>query len=161
MSDATPMSSTRPYLIRAMYDWIVDNRCTPHLLVDAKDPQVRVPRQFVDKGVIVLNVSPTAVKNLVLGLDNITFSARFSGTPHDIDVPVPAVQAIYAHHVLHAFDLAEIGGVQQDALSLGSDHLPEGVEGLSTETLHVHEVHDHLDLLLNGEMAEGLVTQVL
>lgn len=96
MSDATPMSSTRPYLIRAMYDWIVDNRCTPHLLVDAKDPLVRVPRQFVDKGVIVLNVSPTAVKNLVLGLDNITFSARFSGTPHDIDVPVPAVQAIYA-----------------------------------------------------------------
>jgi stringent starvation protein B len=109
MSDATPMSSTRPYLIRAMYEWIVDNRCTPHLLVDAKDPQVRVPRQFVDKGVIVLNVSPTAVKHLVLGLDNITFSARFSGTPHDIDVPVPAVQAIYARENGQGIFLGEGG----------------------------------------------------
>ena len=90
------MTSTRPYLIRALYEWIVDNQCTPHLLVEVKDDQVRVPRQFVEKGVIVLNVAPSAVKNLLLGNDRISFSARFGGTPHDIDVPVAAVQAIYA-----------------------------------------------------------------
>jgi len=90
------MTSTRPYLIRALYEWIVDNQCTPHLLVEVKDDQVRVPRQFVEKGVIVLNVAPGAVKNLLLGNERISFSARFGGTPHDIDVPVAAVQAIYA-----------------------------------------------------------------
>ncbi len=90
------MTSTRPYLIRALYEWIVDNQCTPHLLVEVKDDQTRVPRQFVDKGVIVLNVAPSAVKHLLLGNDRISFSARFGGTPHDIDVPVSAVQAIYA-----------------------------------------------------------------
>jgi stringent starvation protein B len=90
------MTSTRPYLIRALYEWIVDNQCTPHLLVEVKDDQTRVPRQFVDKGVIVLNVAPSAVKHLLLGNDRISFSARFGGTPHDIDVPVAAVQAIYA-----------------------------------------------------------------
>ena len=90
------MSATRPYLIRALYEWIVDNQCTPHLLVEVKDDQVRVPRQFVEKGVIVLNVAPSAVKHLLLGNDRISFSARFGGTPHDIDVPVTAVQAIYA-----------------------------------------------------------------
>lgn len=90
------MTSTRPYLIRALYEWIVDNQCTPHLLVEVKDDQTRVPRQFVDKGVIVLNVSPSAVKHLLLGNERISFSARFGGTPHDIDVPVAAVQAIYA-----------------------------------------------------------------
>lgn len=90
------MTSTRPYLIRALYDWIVDNQCSPHLLVEVKDEHTRVPRQFVDKGVIVLNVSPTAVKHLLLGNERISFSARFGGTPHDIDVPVAAVQAIYA-----------------------------------------------------------------
>ncbi len=89
------MTSTRPYLIRALYEWLVDNQCTPHLLVEVKDDQVRVPRQFVEKGVIVLNVSPTAVKNLLLGNERISFSARFGGSSHDIDVPVTAVQAIY------------------------------------------------------------------
>lgn len=89
------MTSTRPYLIRALYEWLVDNQCTPHLLVEVKDSQVRVPRQFVEKGVIVLNVSPTAVKNLLLGNERISFSARFGGASHDIDVPVNAVQAIY------------------------------------------------------------------
>ncbi len=90
------MTSTRPYLIRAMYDWIVDNRCTPHLLVDVAFEGVSVPRQYVENGVIVLNMAPSAVRDLDLGNELISFSARFAGTPHDIRVPVPAVQAIYA-----------------------------------------------------------------
>jgi stringent starvation protein B len=90
------MTPTRPYLLRALYEWIVDNRCTPHLLVEVQGDDVRVPKQYAENGVIVLNVSPTAVKGLTLGNERITFSARFAGTPHAIDVPVSAVQAIYA-----------------------------------------------------------------
>jgi len=90
------MTPTRPYLLRALYEWIVDNGCTPHLLVEAQGDDVRVPRQYVENGVIVLNVSPSAVKGLTLGNERITFSARFGGTPYAIDVPVSAVQAIYA-----------------------------------------------------------------
>lgn len=90
------MTSTRPYLIRAMYDWIVDNRCTPHLLVDAAFEGVQVPRQYVENGVIVLNMAPSAVRDLELGNELVSFSARFAGTPHDIRVPTGAVQAIYA-----------------------------------------------------------------
>ena len=90
------MTSTRPYLIRAMYDWIVDNQCTPHLLVDAGFDGVQVPRQYVENGVIVLNMAPSAVRDLQLGNELVSFSARFAGTPHDIRVPTGAVQAIYA-----------------------------------------------------------------
>ena len=97
MSDISqaPMSSTRPYLLRAIYDWLVDNDATPHLLVDANHVGVEVPQQFVENGMIVLNVSPNAVRDLELGNEYIMFGARFSGRHHDICVPLPAVQAIY------------------------------------------------------------------
>ncbi len=90
------MSSNRPYLIRAMWEWISDNGMTPHLLVDAEQPGVEVPRQFVEDGRIVLNVSGNAVLNLDLGNDYISFGARFSGTPMDVLIPVEAVLGIYA-----------------------------------------------------------------
>ena len=90
------MSSNRPYLIRAMWEWISDNGMTPHLLVDADLEGVDVPRQFVEDGRIVLNVSANAVNNLELGNDYISFGARFSGTPMDVLVPVQAVLGIYA-----------------------------------------------------------------
>lgn len=90
------MTSTRPYLLRAIYEWIVDNGLTPHLLVQVVDEQVMVPRQFVENGVIVLNVSPTAVRDLSLGNEAVDFNARFAGQPQHIHVPVGAVQAIYA-----------------------------------------------------------------
>jgi len=90
------MTSNRPYLIRALYDWLVDNSLTPHLLVDATRDQVVVPEQFVEEGRIVLNVNPTAVRNLELGNDYITFNARFGGNPMDVVVPPDAVLGIYA-----------------------------------------------------------------
>lgn len=90
------MTSNRPYLIRALYDWLVDNNLTPHLLVDATRDQVVVPDQFVEEGRIVLNVNPTAVRGLDLGNDYITFNARFGGTPMDVVVPPDAVLGIYA-----------------------------------------------------------------
>lgn len=90
------MTSNRPYLIRALYEWLVDNQLTPHLLVDAAKEDVVVPTQFVEEGRIVLNVTPTAVRGLELGNDFITFNARFGGTPMDVVVPPDAVLGIYA-----------------------------------------------------------------
>lgn len=93
MSD---MSSNRPYLIRAFYDWIVDNGLTPHLLVNAAAEHVVVPQQFVQEGRIVLNVAPGAVRDLQLGNDWILFGARFGGIPMQVSAPPDAVLGIYA-----------------------------------------------------------------
>lgn len=90
------MTSSRPYLLRAIYDWLVDNGLTPHLLVDAGVPGVAVPAAYVKDGQIVLNVSPSAVRSLELGNDLIRFEARFGGQPVTIWVPPHAVRGIYA-----------------------------------------------------------------
>jgi stringent starvation protein B len=90
------MTSNRPYLIRALFDWLLDNALTPHLLVEVEDESTVVPRQFVEDGRIVLNIGPDAVRGLELGNELITFNARFSGTPMDVVVPVSAVLGIYA-----------------------------------------------------------------
>ncbi|MGP8307057.1 ClpXP protease specificity-enhancing factor [Vibrio sp. YIC-376] len=94
--DIAKMTARRPYMLRAFYDWLVDNDLTPHLVVDATMPGVRVPVEFIQDGQIILNIAPRAVGNLELGNDAITFHARFSGRPHSVIVPVYAVQAIYA-----------------------------------------------------------------
>jgi len=90
------MTSTRPYLLRALYDWIVDNDLTPHLLVDAKAEQVEVPEQYVEDDKIVLNITPNAVRDLDIGNEFLSFSARFAGKPQNIIAPITAVMAIYA-----------------------------------------------------------------
>lgn len=90
------MNSSRPYLIRALYEWIVDNDCTPHLLVNAEYPGVKVPPGFVSDGQIVLNVSPSAVRELAINNDAVSFEGRFGGVAHSLFVPSPAVLAIYA-----------------------------------------------------------------
>lgn len=91
-----PMTSNRPYLIRALYQWIVDNGLTPHLLVDATIPEVNVPSQYVSDGKIVLNIHPNSVRELSLENDWISFSARFSGNLYKVIVPIHAALAIYA-----------------------------------------------------------------
>lgn len=91
------MTSNRPYLIRAVYEWIVDNNMTPYLLADTARDNVQVPMDFVDdQGRIILNVSPMATRDLELGNHEVTFSARFSGKTMYIVVPVNAVMAVYA-----------------------------------------------------------------
>jgi stringent starvation protein B len=90
------MTSSRPYLIRAMYEWLVDNDLTPYLVVDAARENVAVPAQYVQDGRIVLNVGPSAVRELALGNDAISFEARFGGTAHFIHLPPVAVLGIYA-----------------------------------------------------------------
>ena len=90
------MNSNRPYLVRALYEWIVDNSCTPYLLVDATAEHARLPDEYVENGKIVLNVSPAAVRGLSLGNEEVTFNARFGGQPMDVLVPVQAILAVYA-----------------------------------------------------------------
>jgi stringent starvation protein B len=90
-----PMTSSRPYLVRAIYQWIVDNGLTPHLLVDASNDDVMVPPDYVEGGRIVMNIAPMAVQGLTLGNEEVTFSARFGGKPMSVQIPVQRVMAIY------------------------------------------------------------------
>ncbi len=90
------LTATRPYLARAIYEWICDNNLTPHLLVDATQPNTMVPEQFIQDGQIVLNIAPHAVHQFNMGNDTITFSARFGGVSRDIYVPLNAIVGIYA-----------------------------------------------------------------
>jgi len=90
------MTSLKPYLIRSIYEWIVDNDLTPHLLVDAENTDTILPQEFIEDGKIVLNIKPQAIQGLSLGNDFIEFNARFSGKPLHIVTPVTAVLAIYA-----------------------------------------------------------------
>lgn len=92
----TELTPTRPYLARAIYEWICDNQLTPYLLVDATQPHTDVPQQFVKDGQIVLNIVPHAAHQLLISNDAITFSARFGGVSKDIYVPIQAVLGIYA-----------------------------------------------------------------
>ena len=91
----TTMTSNKPYFIRALYDWIVDNDFTPYLLVDALYPGVEVPQEFVNDGRIVLNISPKACRGLHIENDRIVFTARFSGVATQIFLTPEAVLAIY------------------------------------------------------------------
>jgi len=89
-------SPKRPYLLRAYYDWLLDNNFTPYLVVDATYYGVDVPQDYVKDGQIVLNLSPSAVGNLALGNEAVEFSARFQGIPRSLYIPMGAIIAIYA-----------------------------------------------------------------
>jgi stringent starvation protein B len=90
------MNSSRPYMVRALYEWIIDNDCTPHVLVNAEYPSVQVPQGFANDGQIVLNVSPSAVRHLHMDNEAISFEGRFGGVPHTLYVPVGAILGVYA-----------------------------------------------------------------
>ncbi|MDO6562872.1 ClpXP protease specificity-enhancing factor [Amphritea sp. 1_MG-2023] len=90
------MQSSRGYLIRALNEWILDSGWTPHLVIDAEIQGVMVPQQFISDGQIVLNIAPSAVQNLLLDNEAVSFNARFGGVPMNVFVPIAAVMAIYA-----------------------------------------------------------------
>jgi stringent starvation protein B len=90
------MTSNRPYLLRALYQWITDNNMTPHILVDAGITGVDVPEHAIQKGKVILNIDQAAVRELDMGNDWLTFNARFAGRQHYVSVPVEAVLAIYS-----------------------------------------------------------------
>lgn len=90
------MTSSRPYIIRALYEWIVNNNVTPYILVDATCEDVSVPEEFIEDGKIVLNIAPQAVGDLKMTNTAVEFDARFSSIARHVYVPIRAVSAIYA-----------------------------------------------------------------
>lgn len=90
------MSSSRPYLVRALYEWILDNESTPYILVNALATDVQVPREHVKDGQIILNISPSAVQSLDIDNESLGFRGRFAGVPFQVHVPMDAVLGIYA-----------------------------------------------------------------
>ncbi|MBF9001516.1 MULTISPECIES: ClpXP protease specificity-enhancing factor [Vibrio] len=139
--DIEQMTPRRPFMLRAFYDWLLENDLTPHLVVDATLNGVQVPLEYVQDGQIILNVAPRAVGNLQLGNDEVTFNARFGGRPHVVIVPLYAVQAIYAREngagtmfepepaymeQLEAMDeLEQDEANSEESISLVSDTMPD------------------------------------
>ncbi len=121
------MTPSRPYIMRALYEWIVDNGCTPYILVDAAIDDVMVPEQYVKDGQIVLNISPTAVMELNISNDAVAFNGRFGGVATDIFVPVNAVIGIYARENGQGmvFEPEEEGETPPDDIP-PEPHKPEG-----------------------------------
>jgi len=120
-----PELSTKPYLMRAIYDWCVDSGYTPYLTVRV-DAATRVPMEYVKDGQIVLNIGPIAVERFKMGNDLVEFCARFNGVMRDISIPVESVSAIYARENGQglSFELAaaEAAPATPDA---GDEHPPE------------------------------------
>lgn len=90
------MTSNRPYLMRAIYEWILDNDMTPHVLIDATMRDVDVPQHYVEDGRIILNISPSAVQQFAIDDNCLAFNARFGGRPSSIYAPIDSIRAIYA-----------------------------------------------------------------
>jgi len=90
------MSSSRPYLLRALYDWVLANNCTPYISVNAFFSEVEVPQDYVREGIIILNISPQAIEDLTLGEAAVSFEGRFGGMPSRVYVPIGAIISIYA-----------------------------------------------------------------
>lgn len=124
MTDSTPrMTSHRPYLLRALAEWIADNDMTPHLLVDATQPGVQVPASAVKEGKVVLNIAQRAVAHLVIDNDGVSFSARFGGVSYPVSVPMSAVLAIYSRETGQGMALPEDVGPspEEDGEEIAAD----------------------------------------
>jgi len=120
VTEAVRMTSNRPYLLRALYEWIGDNGMTPYLLVDAGREGVRVPPSAIKDGRVVLNIAARAVAQLELGSQEVRFMARFGGVSQTVQVPVSAVMAIYAQETGQGMMLPEEG------MSMPTDEPPIG-----------------------------------
>ena len=110
--DTPVLTSTKPYLVRALYEWINDNKCTPYIIVNAEADDVEVPRQYVEDGRIILNVSAEAVRDLQINNEYLEFNARFNGVATQVYTPISAILAIYAQENGHGmvFNEEEIQG---------------------------------------------------
>lgn len=126
----TGFTSTKPYMVRAIHEWCVDNGCTPHLLV-AVDNQTRVPMAYVKDGEIVLNLNYTATKDLHIDNEIITFSARFGGVSQNLYVPMSAVKGIFAREtgqgmffeIEASLPVAELKGTSKTGSEPASDEI--------------------------------------
>jgi stringent starvation protein B len=119
--DTTETTSTKPYLVRAIYEWILDNGMTPHLVIDVRWPGVVAPREFVEDHRLVLNIAPSAVRGLALGNEEIAFNARFGGVARDVSFPVDAVVGIFTRENGQGMVFPELAYPEGD--EPGSAHL--------------------------------------
>jgi stringent starvation protein B len=125
----TPVRSRRPYLLRAMHEWISDSNQTPHIVVDASIEGVEVPRQYVQGGKIILNVSSSATSMLSLGNDVVRFRARFGAATYDVSVPIAAVLGIYARETGQGMIFSEADTPPQPPPAPPTDPTPTSGEG--------------------------------
>ena len=119
--EMSQLSPRRPYLLRAFYEWLLDNQLTPHLVVDVTLPGVLVPMDYARDGQIVLNIAPRAVGNLELANDEVRFNARFGGVPRQVSVPLAAVLAIYARENGAGTMFEPEAAYDEDVASLNED----------------------------------------
>ena len=133
------LTPTRPYLARAIYEWICDNQLTPYLLVDATQPHTDVPVQFVKDGQIVLNLAPNAIHALHMSNEAITFSARFGGVAKEIYVPVRAMLGIYAKENGQGlfFDPAEYADIEDTHVAQASETKKEAEPAKKKPSLRI------------------------
>ena len=116
------MTSNKPYLLRALNEWIIDNGQTPHIIVDVNAEGMSVPDQAISDGKLVLNIAPQATRHLEMGNEAISFQARFTGKPYDIYLPIDAVMAIYARENGQGMMFANAkDGEQSDTLEKNPD----------------------------------------
>ncbi len=119
------MSSSRPHIVRALYDWIIENDCTPYILVTAYADDVEVPQEHVKDGQIILNISPSAVQNLFIRSEAVDFDGRFAGIPKRVYVPIAAVMGIYAKENGQGMIFDVDANLPKPPTATGSDDSPE------------------------------------
>lgn len=120
------MTPSKPYFVRAVYDWVIDNDCTPFVAVNANMPSVDVPREHVEDGQITLNLAPSAITHLHMDNHLIQFSARFGGVARNISVPIGAVLGIYAKENGQGMAFPDADEYQEDnGLHADTDPNPE------------------------------------
>ena len=139
-ADGPAMTSHRPYLLRALNDWIADNGMTPHLLVDATRPGVQVPAQAVSDGKVVLNIAERAVARLLIDNDTVSFTARFGGVSHPVVVPISAVLAIYARETGQGMALPEDPSGPHDEPPPPGDATPDQTHGTPPRRGHLRVI---------------------
>jgi len=127
------MTPSRPYLLRAIYDWLIDNEQTPYLLVDADAEGVVVPREHVQDGKIILNISLTATRDLELTNDGVCFNARFGGQPMKVNVPIMASLALYSKENGRGMMFPE----EETDDPQSPDHDPDSDKGKSPQKPHL------------------------
>ena len=119
------MSSSRPHIVRALYDWIIENGCTPYILVNAFADDVEVPQEHVKDGQIILNISPSAVQSLFIRSEAIDFDGRFAGIPKRVYVPISAVMGIYAKENGQGMIFDPEANLPNPPIPPGTDDSPE------------------------------------
>lgn len=155
------MTSSKPHLLRAMFDWILESDCTPHLVVDVHVEGVSVPMEFVQDGRIVLNIAPRATKDFLMDSDGVSFNTRFSGVPHSVFAPMDAIEGIYARENGEGMMFEQEGMDNNKSAPKTNSRQPQQSETRSKpalESVSSHGATDHrsieADSLVNADRAK-------